>query len=1048
MTAPPASVESHLLGRDTELALLEQALLAAASGNGSLALVSGEPGIGKSALAEVVRCRAERLGFSIAVGRAWEFADAPPWFPLRSGLRFLGLDLETLGPNHDAFSLWEQVLESLARVTREVPLLWVIEDVHAADLQTLDLLIFLTQPLRLLKTFVVVTSRLEDARISEHAAQRLGRMARDGIDVRLRELEPEMVHALAERTARRDLGAEMQRRLVGLSGGNPLFVLEYARALTSARGQSSAFEVLPRSIQQLVTDRVQWLPPPTQRALGAGSILGRDFSAAFVARVLGVLPARVIDDVIPALRSGLVTEVLPGQFRFSHVLVRDAIYEGVPRSERSGHHANLGQAFLDGAGEDALMLAAQHALLGLPISDASTTDELVARAMRALERERAFDRAFALWQQADGARARGLLRAHEPKRRLEAAGLARAAGRFAEARRICEVVLAQARAEVDRGLLAQAALELGAALRPGIVDTTLVTALEEARQLLPPEQDELGCLVLARLAAALQPAPDPEEPIAMARSAIAEARKLDRPELLREVLFFAGAALVDFAPPMERKSAALELLRLSEATQHHARALQATLRLALEHASAGEFGAFSEDVDRALALSDALGRAPRYRWRPLLLVSMRAAARGEFDESERALVEVEQLGALCDDPSLKMTLASHRLLTLELQRRDAEVDALLPALEELMLDAPLGPSVLGLFRLNVSARKGDTAGARAALGKIEPFFERFKGDADFSALLAEGVALVGSDALRSALRESMAGGSPELSMGHVVMVYMGPAARVLAALDAALGDTESAALRLHACLATVESRGHRPWVAQVAHDLGLLLHRVGRAEEARPHLERAARLAAELGMHALARQARSPLESQASSSAPVLAASSGLESPGFTLTLRGDSWQVQHEGRSFVVRDMRGLQLLARLVERPGVEVHVLALSGDDAQEPAESSAGELLDAGARDAYRRRLREIDLGLDDAEADADLGRLERLRRERELLVQELSRAVGLGGRARQAGSATERARVNVQKRLKQAIAKIESVDARAGRYLEQAVRTGAFCSFRP
>lgn len=1051
--------DAGLLGRDAELALLEQALGAAARGRGSLALISGEPGIGKSALAEELKRRAEPLGFSIAVGRAWEFADAPPWFPLRNCLRSLGVDLETLGSSDNAFLLWERVLEALAQVTRAAPLLWIIEDVHAADLGTLDLLNFLTQPLGLLRAFVVVTSRLEDARISEHAAQRLSRMARDGIDVRLRELAPDTVHALAERAARRDIDPEAQRRLFELSGGNPLFVLEYARAFAHARAAENVFAVLPHSIQQVVTDRVRWLPPGSARTLAACSVLGREFSAALVARMLGVLPARVIDDVLPALRSGLVTETAPGQFRFSHVLVRDAIYEAVARGERSTHHARLGQAFLDAGAEDALILAAQHALLGLPSSDAASTDDLVDRAVRALEAQRAFDRAFALWQQADGARTRGLLPAEARKRRLAAAGLARAAGRFADARAICESVLAQARADADRVLLAEAALELGAALRPGVVDATLVGALEEARRVLPPEQDALGCLVLARLAAALQPAPDPTEPMQLARKAINDARKLGEPELLREVLFFAGSALVDFAPLQERLALWFELLDLSEATQQHARALHASVRLALDHAAAGDFSAFSEDVDRALRVSDALGRAPRYRWRPLLLVSMRAAARGDFAESERAIVEVEQLSAHCDDPSLKMTLASHRLLTLQLQRRDDEVEALFPSMEEYMRDAPLGGPVLALMRLSASARKGDAQATRAFLAKLEPYVERFLHDSDFAALMAEGIAFVGSDELRRTLRQSMSAASPELSLGHVVMAYLGPAGRVLAALDAALGDSDSALRRLEACLRTAESRGHRPWVAEIAHDLGSLRVRRGDAEAARLCLERSAALAEEVGMHPLAGQARAllrRLEPPRAASAQGELAPRESAPPGagpsragsFSLTSQGDAWLVRHQGRSFTVRDMRGMRLLARLVERPGVEVHVLALSGDDGQELGESSAGDLLDAPAREAYRRRLSDIEAALDEAEADVDAGRLERLRYERQQLVQELSRAVGLGGRARQAGSATERARVNVQKRLKQAMARITSADAEAGAYLDQAIRTGAFCSFRP
>lgn len=1037
--------DACLLGRDAELGLLEQGLAAAAQGRGGLVLVSGEPGIGKSALVEAVKRRAEAKGFSIAVGRAWEFADAPPWFPLRNCLRALGIDLMASLPDDNVFMLWEQVLESLAQRTRDVPQLWIIEDLHAADLQTLDLLIFLTQPLGLLKALVVVTSRLEDPRISEHAAERLSRMARDGVDLRLEQLEPELVHELARRTARRELSSAVLEQLVELSGGNPLFVLEYARAFASARGHASALDVLPHSVQQVVLARVRWLPEATQRALGCSSVLGREFSAALVARVLTVLPARVIDDLIPALRAGLITEGAPGQFRFSHVLVRDAIYEAVPRSERSSHHASLAQAVVEGAGEDSLILAAQHALLGLPISDVRTTDDLVDRAVVVLNAQGAFDRAFALWQQADGSRTRGLLPAREARQRLQAAALGRAAGRFADARAICEAALATARADADAMLLAEAALALGAVLQPGVVDQTLVAALEEARRLLPPEQHELGCLVLARLAAALQPAPDTGQPIAMARVAIAEARTLGKPELLREVLYFAGSALVDFAPQPERLAAALELLSLSDATGHAERALQASMRLALEHAVVGDFSAFSADVERALGLSDTLGRAPRYRWRPLLLVSMRAAARGDFETSERAIVEVEQLAAHCDDPALKLTLLSHRLLTLRLQRRDAEVDALLPTIEELMRDVPLGEAMYAMIKLSISARQGDLPRTRAALAKVEPFIERFFDDADFAALTAEGIAFAGSDEIRRTLRERMAGGAPELSMGHVVMVYEGPRARVLAALDHALGDTQSARDRLDACLETARARGHLPWVAQLEHDLGKLLLSQGQNVEARRYLEDAAKLADELGMHPLARQARALEGAPESTPAEPPPSSAGR---GFALSLSGDTWQVRFDGRSFAVRDTRGMQLLARLVERPGTEVHVLALSGDDAQELVEESAGDVLDAPAREAYRRRLVELEVALDEAELDADRARLERLQQERQFLVQELSRAVGLAGRPRQAGSATERARVNVRKRLKQAIAKVEQVDLDAGRYLAQALRTGSFCSFRP
>jgi hypothetical protein len=112
-----------------------------------------------------------------------------------------------------------------------------------------------------------------------------------------------------------------------------------------------------------------------------------------------------------------------------------------------------------------------------------------------------------------------------------------------------------------------------------------------------------------------------------------------------------------------------------------------------------------------------------------------------------------------------------------------------------------------------------------------------------------------------------------------------------------------------------------------------------------------------------------------------------------------------------------------------------------------EGDAGEMLDAQARRAYRARLAEVNGDLEDAERDHDLGRKAQLSRERDLLESELARATGLGGRARPAASATERARVNAQRRLKDAIARISEADAALGALLSRAVHTGTYCCFR-
>jgi non-specific serine/threonine protein kinase len=107
-----------------------------------------------------------------------------------------------------------------------------------------------------------------------------------------------------------------------------------------------------------------------------------------------------------------------------------------------------------------------------------------------------------------------------------------------------------------------------------------------------------------------------------------------------------------------------------------------------------------------------------------------------------------------------------------------------------------------------------------------------------------------------------------------------------------------------------------------------------------------------------------------------------------------------------------------------------------------------VLDEAAKAAYRARAADLREALDDATARGDVGRAEKARDELDALGEELARAVGLGGRDRKAGSVVERMRVNVQRRLRDAIDRVAAQSPALGRYLEASVRTGAFCSYAP
>jgi hypothetical protein len=110
--------------------------------------------------------------------------------------------------------------------------------------------------------------------------------------------------------------------------------------------------------------------------------------------------------------------------------------------------------------------------------------------------------------------------------------------------------------------------------------------------------------------------------------------------------------------------------------------------------------------------------------------------------------------------------------------------------------------------------------------------------------------------------------------------------------------------------------------------------------------------------------------------------------------------------------------------------------------------AGELLDPRARQRYRERVQSLEAELAEAGAHNDTGRRARLEAELEFLEAELSRALGLGGRERRAGGAAERARINVQRRLRDAVRRITLQHAELGQRLERSLETGLYCSYRP
>ena len=169
----------------------------------------------------------------------------------------------------------------------------------------------------------------------------------------------------------------------------------------------------------------------------------------------------------------------------------------------------------------------------------------------------------------------------------------------------------------------------------------------------------------------------------------------------------------------------------------------------------------------------------------------------------------------------------------------------------------------------------------------------------------------------------------------------------------------------------------------------------------------------------------------------------------------GEYWTITYAKRVIRLRDSKGLRVLAHLLADPGrphaaLDLERLGAPSDDqtAHAIASGDAGELLDAEARRAYRARVTELHEAIETADASGTADEIGLLREEMDFITHELSRALGLGGRSRHAGSIAERARLNVVRAIRSAMRRIAATDADLGAHLDATIHTGTVCAYTP
>jgi ATP/maltotriose-dependent transcriptional regulator MalT len=1056
-----ASEKNILVGREQETAIIDGAIDTLAAGQGQVILLSGEPGIGKSSLARYAADKAAARQQSVYWGFSWEGGGAPAYWPWTQILRPLVEDRgppadllarlgqllpeaspgkdPTLNPDQARFQLLESVRSFLDIASTDAPLVLIFEDLHAADSDTLNLLHYIARHTATTPLLVVGTFRDAEARALPDA-EALWRTARDAQHIELSRLDKESVRTyLATRSDATPQGEQVEQ-LFATTEGNPLFLTELVHLLGTQSGPDD--QRLPDSVHQVIRQHLKLLPENTESLVAKASVVGRTFDPGILSALSGQSASEVAKILKPAFSVGFIKQADNGLYRFSHALHRDVLYQSLDETDRSLLHLSYADLIRDdiaAGSEDRWTELARHleAAGGAHITEA--IEALRNAASRALKRL-AFEDAAQLSK--DAVDAFGSGPKFTPSDRctllLECASATLLAGKTAQGQELCKEAYTIARTLEDPQLMAIAALTWGSVFVVAKIDKDLIAALQECAEQLPEDNVSARAKVLARLAAALQPAPDPAEPMELARTAISMARSTNDDAVLYHVLRSAISALMDFAPIAERIPLNQEFGALAETFGDVPGRFRSSLRIMIDASAAGD----RETMVNAIDACDQLARRidlPHYLWRAASARAMQKMIEGDFDRATRLIDEAAMHASKIDEVEAEITLPIQRFAILaEWESADTSiVDTLKKQLHD-CFDSGMEEAEFFIAPFVQAYSSASDHRVAQRLVSDTTMVERSfaTGDRFLISRMAELGISSGETGLAERALSTLEPHKNECaSLGLLGSTWTGPVAYCLGTVSAALGRSHEAVVYLEGAIRIASEMKALPYVAWSHLALAGIEAERGNEDAAAQHAESGRRICERLDLREI-----QGIATETKSSSPTSRSE-------FALQQQGDVWNISFNSVVSVVRDSKGMQMLARLVEKADQDIHVLDLSGSS-KAVATGDAGPALDNEARKQYKERIADLQEQLEEARDLDDIGRVDALQTELDFLGQELSRAFGLGGRARHTGNAAERARVNVRRRIKDAIDRIAEQDTRTGDYLRNAVKTGSYCKYSP
>ncbi|MFI6084870.1 ATP-binding protein [Streptomyces sp. NPDC051217] len=1080
-----------LIGRDHPAGVLRAEIGRATDSHGGLVLVAGEAGIGKTTLVTAAAQEARQRGALVLGGSCWE-GSAPGYWPwvqvvrgMRRGLgeaewakaeqaaggRLAVLLGEAPGDDEakDAFSVYDAVTTALVTISQDRPVVVVVDDLHWADTASLKLLEFAAQHAWFERLLLIGTYRDVEVEAPGHPLQQLilPLVARATTAVTLTGLDRDDVGALLALTTGREPEPALVDEVHSRTGGNPFFVEQTARLW---HGGSPVSTIAP-GVREAVRRRLSMLPKPVGDLLVTASVLGREFHRQVLAAATSA-PVPHVDRLLDrAVSARLVVTRKGGRFAFAHDLVRETLYDSLEEAEAARLHGAVVRG-LDSSpalGEKIFPAdLARHAHLAGDTVDRDRRIDLLLAAARDASSRLAADEAIGHYRRAlevaetagEGDPRRAVLIA------LDLAGELRHHGMEDEAQRYFDRAVTPARELGDPELLTRVALTVHQLQDLPGQGPHAAELLHEAYRALfgdgdgegggggegDREGDGRADHPVARGGERERMAQD------LAVRATDLARRDDDDEALAFSLWARHDTIWGLGTSEERLTLTAEMSAVARRTQNldmevHAAAMRWVTLLELGDPL------YLSQLRTYAALAERAGKR-RYEMGKAVDLGIVAALSGDFEQAEKWYADTVEAA---DGHGPYEYLASHLLWALHMLRgRYDKADTVSRSLNG--VGYPLPDLLDGIS----AVERGDTERALRHLRELENRHEPVS--RIFAPLLfrlrAHTAAATGDPQLIAEARDALGAHSGRWLVALYGCDISGPVDLWLGMLDAAEGRWDAAVAAFTSARDSADRLQARPWSLRAGLELADALRaRGGEGDAAAEATLRAgtSRAARTMGLtgggdteRAIGPDTRTRPDAQAATEADTEAdaEADGAQPvpPGPEFRRDGAVWALAFGGRAVHVPDAKGLRDLHTLLSHPGTDfpaVRLLAPDGGETAVAARAMGGDpVLDERAKAEYRRRLDQLDRGIDRAGERGDDARAAAYDRERRALLDELRTAAGLGGRTRRLGDEAERARKTVTARIRDTLRKLDALHPELAAHLRKSVTTGSTCAYRP